>query len=84
MPLEKTYTFKIIVEPDEDRWFAYAPALEELGGATWGFTKEEALKHIDEVVHMVIEGLIEDGIPIPVEPKDAVKVSEEPAVSVIA
>jgi predicted RNase H-like HicB family nuclease len=84
MTLEKTYTFKIIVEPDEDRWFAYSPALEELGGATWGFTKEEALKHIDEVVHMVIEGLIEDGIPIPIEPEDAVQVSEEPAVSVIA
>ena len=82
--LEESSSFKIVVEPDEDRWFAYAPELEDLGGANWGFTKEEALKHIDEVVHMVIEGLIEDGIPIPVEPEDAVQVSDEPAVSVMA
>jgi hypothetical protein len=23
----KTYTFKVVVEPDEDRWHAYCPAL---------------------------------------------------------
>ena len=26
-PHVKTYTFKVIVEPDEDRWHAYCPAL---------------------------------------------------------
>ena len=26
-----TYTFRIVVEPDEDRWRAYAPALEAQG-----------------------------------------------------
>ncbi len=79
----KTYTFKVIVEPDDDRWSAYAPALVAKGGATWGDTKEEALKHIQEVVQMVVETLIEDGEAIPLEPKDAVQVLEEPAVSVI-
>ncbi len=31
----KTYLFKVIVEPDEDRWVAYYPALQDRGGATW-------------------------------------------------
>jgi hypothetical protein len=30
-----TYTFRIVVEPDEDRWRAYAPALEAQGASTW-------------------------------------------------
>jgi predicted RNase H-like HicB family nuclease len=50
----KTYTFNVIVEPDEARWHAYCPALESQGAATWGYTREEALKHIDEVVRLVI------------------------------
>jgi predicted RNase H-like HicB family nuclease len=77
----KTYTFKVVVEPDEDRWFAYCPALEEKGR---GYTKEEALKNIQEVIQMVVAALIEDGEPIPLEPPDAVQVSDEPAISVIA
>jgi len=46
----KTYTFKVVVEPDEDRFHAYCPALQQQGAATWGHTEEEALKHIHEVV----------------------------------
>lgn len=30
----KTYLFKIIVEPDEDRWVAYCPVFKDKGGAT--------------------------------------------------
>lgn len=41
-----TYTFKIVVEPDEERWRAYSPALEALGAAAWGYTREEALQNI--------------------------------------
>lgn len=74
----KTYLFKVVVEPDEDRWSAYCPALKHLGAATWGNTREEALKHIDEVVHMVVAELIEDGDPIP----EDVPVSEEPLVAI--
>ena len=55
----KTYTFRVVVEPDEDRWFAYCPVLEDKGGATWGYTKEEALKNIREVVEMTVESMIE-------------------------
>ncbi len=62
-----TYTFKAVVEPDEDRWFACCPALEDKGAATWGHTREEALKNIREVLKMTIEGLIDYGEPIPEE-----------------
>jgi predicted RNase H-like HicB family nuclease len=64
----KAYTFKVIVEPDEDRWHAYCPALESQGGSTWGYTREEALKHIDEVVRLVVESMIAHGEPLPKNP----------------
>jgi len=79
----KTYLFRIVIEPDEDRWFACCPVLEDKGAATWGYTREEALKHIQEVVQMIVEELIEDGEPIPQEPGE-VRVLPEPQVAVIA
>ena len=78
----KTYTFRVIVEPDGDRWHAHCPALEQYGAATWGVSEEEALKHIQEVVQMVVEELQEDAVPIPEAPRQDVEVSEEPRVSV--
>ena len=44
----KTYNFRIVVEPDGERWHAYCPALLGQGGATWGHTQQEALKNIQE------------------------------------
>ncbi len=78
----KTYTFKVVMEPDEDGWHVCCPALVEQGAATWGQTPEEAMKNIQEVVEMVIESLIEDGERIPDEPHDQVHVSDVPEVSV--
>lgn len=52
-----TYTFRIEVEPDEDAWHAYCPALVQYGGATWGETREEALENIRQVVEMVVADL---------------------------
>ena len=74
----KTYAFKVVVEPDEDRWFAYCPALEKQGAATWGYTKEEAFKNIQEVVEMIVEELIEDGEPLSGIPKQGVHIFSEP------
>jgi predicted RNase H-like HicB family nuclease len=54
-----TYTFNVVVEPDQDAWFAYCPALKRYGAATWGSTREEALRHIREVVGMIIAELVE-------------------------
>lgn len=78
----KTYVFRIVLEPDEDRWFAYCPALEEKGGATWGNTKTEALKNIREVLEMTIESLIEHGEPIPEKPETEVRIFPEPLVAI--
>ena len=78
----KTYAFKVVVEPDDDRWHAYCPALLTKGAATWGHTKEEALQNIEEVVKMVVESMIEYGEPIPEEPADEVQIFSEPLVAV--
>jgi predicted RNase H-like HicB family nuclease len=77
----KTYTFKVVVEPDEDAagnpaWHAHCPALESIGGATSGRTKEEALKNINEVIRMIVEEFAEEGRPLPEAPADAVEVAE--------
>lgn len=77
----RTYSFKVIVEPDEDAsgnmvWFAYCPALESVGAATSGSTREEALKNINDVVHMIVQEFVEDGKPLPEGPGDAVDVME--------
>jgi predicted RNase H-like HicB family nuclease len=77
----KTYAFKVVVELDEDRWVAYCPVLKNKGGATWGYTKEEALKNIKEVVEMTIESMIEHHEPIPEEPREDVKIFDIPLVS---
>jgi len=33
----KAYIFRVVAEPDEDRWFAYCPILKDKGGAETGF-----------------------------------------------
>lgn len=78
----KTYTFKVVVQPDEDRWHAYCPALQQYGAATWGNTREEAFKHIQEVVRMIIAELREDGITIPSGPSEEVEVFSDERVAV--
>jgi predicted RNase H-like HicB family nuclease len=78
----KTYVFRVVVEPDEERWQAYCPILEKYGTVTWGYTREEALKNIHEVVAMILEELEEDKEPIPEGPEEEVFVSSEPRIAV--
>jgi predicted RNase H-like HicB family nuclease len=78
-----TYTFKVVVEPDEDAWYAYCPALVGQGGATWGSTRAEALANIDEVIKMVLASMIKHGEPIPDDSTGGpLRVSEEHMVAV--
>ena len=74
----KSYVFSVVLEPDEDAWRAYVPELESRGAASWGKTKEETLRNIQEVVQMVIEQLLEDAEPLPPN----VTVSDKPTVAV--
>jgi predicted RNase H-like HicB family nuclease len=75
-----TYTFKVVIEPDEDRWHASCPTLVSRGAATWGQTREEALANIEEVLKMVVASMIEHGEPI--QAGEAVQISREPLVAV--
>ena len=78
-----TYTFRVVVEPDADAWHAFCPALKAYGAATWGATREEAVRHIGEVVGMIVAELRDDGEPVPAD--DARPVAEEePVVAVTA
>jgi predicted RNase H-like HicB family nuclease len=76
----KTYIFKVELEPDEEGWRAFYPAWEEIGASTWGRTRNEALKNIQEVLAMVIEEFVEDRESIPIA--DKMTVSEGAAVTV--
>jgi predicted RNase H-like HicB family nuclease len=87
----KTYNFRVVVEPDEDAqgkpaWHAYCPALEDIGAATSGRTRDEALHNINEVVHAIVRELVEDGKPLPEGPEGFVEVQEisqeEPRIAV--
>ena len=73
-----TYTFRIVIEPDVDRWRAYCPALEREGASTWGYTREEAMRHIREVLEMLVAELAEEGKPVPAD----VAASDEPLVAI--
>lgn len=88
----RTFDFRVVLEPDEDfdgnqsGWRAFCPALEGLGGSTWGESREAALNNINEVVRMIVEELIEEGKPLPEGPLGAVEVKnvseEEPHILV--
>ena len=55
--------FVVIVEQGEQGVGAYVPDLP--GCVTVGETKEEALRLIQETVELHLEGMREDGLPIP-------------------
>ena len=76
----RTYTFKVVVEPDEGGYHAYCPALRRLGAVTQGATHEEALKNINEVVQMIVDELQEDGVDLPIH--DDVEVFEGTRIAV--
>jgi len=81
----KSYVFKVVVEDDEHEdgrkaFHAYCPALESAGAASWGDTREEALKNIGDVLQMVVEELLEQGKEIP--PDALITSVESPAVVV--
>jgi predicted RNase H-like HicB family nuclease len=78
----KTYTFRVVVEPDEGVYHAYCPALRHLGAVTQGATPEDALKNINEVVQMIVDELLEEGAPFPSGSDDDVEIFEGARVAV--
>ncbi|RKY74834.1 type II toxin-antitoxin system HicB family antitoxin [candidate division KSB1 bacterium] len=59
------YRFTVVIEPDEDAFHAYVPALP--GCHTFGATVEEARANIAEAITLHVESVLESGEPIPVE-----------------
>ncbi|MBI2150200.1 MAG: type II toxin-antitoxin system HicB family antitoxin [Acidobacteria bacterium] len=83
----KSYVFKVVVEDDEHEdgrkaFSVCCPALEHVGAVTWGDTREEALKNIGEVLHMIVEEFAEEGKEIPTEALIAESESSAVVVSV--
>ena len=78
----KTYTFRVVVEPDAGRFHAYCPVLRRYGAVTQGATEEEALRNINEVVQMIVDELREEGKELPPASPDDVEVFEGTRVAV--
>ncbi len=65
--------YAIVVEDAGENWSAYVPDLP--GCIATGDTKAETIVLIREAIEMHIEGMVEDGLPIP-EPSSAVEYME--------
>jgi predicted RNase H-like HicB family nuclease len=65
--------YAVIVEEGESSFGAYVPDLP--GCAAVGETKEEVLRLIQEAIEFHIEGLREDGQPVP-EPSSSIEYIE--------
>ncbi len=59
------YQFTVVIEPDEEGYHAFVPALPSCH--TFGDTIDEARANIAEAIELHLESLVEDGEPIPVE-----------------
>ena len=57
------HRFLIVVEKAENNYSAYSPDLP--GCIATGDTKEDAEQNMYEAMRMHVDGLIEDGLPIP-------------------
>ncbi len=61
----QNYQFTVVIEPDEEGYHAYAPALP--GCHTFGMTIDEARANILEAIELHVESMLQDGETIPVE-----------------
>ena len=57
------HRFLIVIEKCENNHSAYSPDLP--GCVAAGATREEAEKNMHEATKMYVDGLIEDGLPVP-------------------
>ena len=65
---------QVLIYPGEDGWFvAECPTLP--GCVSQGKTKEEAVENIKEAIELYIEGLKEEGRPVPEDHFDALLVA---------
>ena len=60
----KNYRFSVVIEKDEDGYFAFCPNLQ--GCYTQGDSYEEALENIKDAIRLHIEDRIKEGETIPI------------------
>jgi predicted RNase H-like HicB family nuclease len=73
----KTYRFSVVIEKDEDGYFAFCPELQ--GCYSQGNTHEEALENIKDAIRLHVEDRLECGEEIP-QPESVSLTSLEVAV----
>lgn len=59
------YSFTVVIEPDEQGFHAYVPALP--GCHTFADTIDEARTNILEAIELHVQSMLEDGEAVPVE-----------------
>jgi len=57
------YRFLIVIEKAKGNYSAYSPDLP--GCVATGKTREEAERNMHEAVEVHVQGIIEDGLPVP-------------------
>lgn len=76
----KTYVFSVELKEEADgRWSVWVPGFPGL--TSWGHTKEEALRNIQDAAEAYLEDLFEAGGSLP-SGAGKVEVLEKPAVAV--
>ena len=58
-----SYRFAVVIEKDEDGYFAWCPELQ--GCYTQGDTYEEAVANIRDAIRLILEDMLASGEPIP-------------------
>lgn len=61
--MTQEYRFTVVIEKDEDGYFAFCPELQ--GCYTQGDTYEEALANIQDAIRLHVEDIIESGETVP-------------------
>ncbi len=57
------YRFLVVIEKADSNFSAYSPDLP--GCAATGNTREEAERNMYEAIQLHVQGLLEDGLPVP-------------------
>jgi antitoxin HicB len=74
-----SYVFSVqLAEEDDGRWSAWIEALP--GCATWGHSREEALRNLQDAAEAYLRDVRKAGAELP--PEAAVQVAETPLVAV--
>ena len=72
-----TYRFSVVVEKDQDGYFAFCSELQ--GCYTQGETYEKAIENIKDAIRLHVEDRLETGVEIP-QPESVSLISLELAV----